>query len=267
MLRAVILLLSCVLGNAQNGPTPSPHGALHVKGKSIVDDDSRAIILKGTQMSGLQAANLAPAMTATTFSTIRLRWNMNALRLPVSVLLGLRDPAYLPRVATIVRQANQIGLVVILAASEDTGTDLPTPAMLEFWKQWAAAFKEDAMVIFDVFNQPRALHIPGHAQGTHSPSDWRFWRDGGIAKNGQRTVGMQQLVNVIRSAGASQVIAVMGFGDSPEFQGFRRPPSSTIPISSTKCTRITVRTPWTMIAMRTSDSSPTGSPCLQASGG
>ena len=53
------------------------------------------------------AAALASAQaTGTTLSTIRQRWNMNAVRIPISVTQHENDASYLGRVAGVVRLAN-----------------------------------------------------------------------------------------------------------------------------------------------------------------
>src|SRR5262249_9382000 len=52
-------------------------------------------------------------------------------------------------------------------------------------------------------------HIPGHQNGIHSAADWQFWRN-----------GMQDLVDAVRSAGATQVIVAMALDDDPLLQGF-----------------------------------------------
>jgi hypothetical protein len=56
-----------------------------------------------------------------TFGIMPVRWNLNAVRLPVSVVLSQRDGRqYLDRVTVIVNRANAAGLVAILAPCEDT---------------------------------------------------------------------------------------------------------------------------------------------------
>jgi hypothetical protein len=98
-------------------------------------------------------------------------------------------------VEEIVRKANAAGLVVVLAEDDDlragalSTTGLPAPEVATFWKAWAAAFKDNPMVIFDVYNQPQPTYIPGHQDGTHSAGDWQFWLRGGRDSNGRQTVG------------------------------------------------------------------------------
>jgi uncharacterized protein (TIGR03437 family) len=215
LLALVPVLLTRLL--AQHGVNPIPVGAMHAQGNQIVDSTGQAIVLRGAEIPGLNLTGVSPAMQAiydqtlspTTFSTMRQRFNMNALRLPIASSIAGRDPLYLGRVATIVKQANVAGLVVILA--EYGPSNLPFASEIDFWHTWASYFKDNPLLVFDVFNEPASTSVP---------PDWRFWLHGDAdSRSSLGPVGMQALVNAIRSAGAQQLIAVQGFRDS-EFLGF-----------------------------------------------
>jgi len=215
-------------------PTTLPIGPLHVKGAGIFDSTGQAILFRGVEMPGLNIANpnaaqnqTIAAMNGVTFGILRLRWNLNMVRLPVSNFLWRRDgQAYLDRVGKIVRAATAVGLVVVISDCEDSASGetsppgLPAENSISFWKTWAAYFKDDPHVIFTAFNEPSANLIPGHVTGQHNSSDWQFWLHGGTAAGGQQIAGMQALVDAIRSTGASQLISVSAFFDPLDFQGF-----------------------------------------------
>jgi uncharacterized protein (TIGR03437 family) len=219
---------------AHGTPTPLAVGPLHVKGAAIFDSTGQAILLRGVEMPGLNIANptaaqsqTVAAMNATTFGVLRLRWNINTLRLPVSNFVWRRDgQAYLDRVGKIVRAATARGLVVVISDCEDTASGetaplgLPTQNSISFWKTWAAYFKDDQHLIFGAFNEPSVRLAPGQITGRRSPSDWQFWLQGGNLSNGQAVVGMKALVDAIRATGASQVISASAFFDPLDFQGF-----------------------------------------------
>lgn len=191
--------------------TPSPAGPFHVSGNRMLDSHGRQFLMRGTQLTAFHldtverdnhAGDDFGAHSATSLSAIRLRFNMNTVRLPVNVLESGR-PGYFPELAKVVRRANQIDLLVVLAASEP-GATLPSAKTLEFWSRCAAVFKDDPNVLFDVFSDP----TPGVAGDAHSPAGWSLWRD-----------SMQSLVDAIRAAGARQPIVAMGWNDDRMFEG------------------------------------------------
>ena len=214
---------------------PAIRGPLQTRGGQIVDSTGDVTLLLGVHMPGLEVLDPQPgsiearnvaAMTYATFGVIRLRWNMNTVRLPVSVRAWRRDgAAYLDRVAAIVRLANDAELAVVLVACEDArsgsaaSNGLPSADTLAFWRVWTERFKDNPRVIFSLFNQPSARAVPSAATATRTAADWTFWLNGGVANGGQRAVGMQELVDAIRSTGAQQLIAVSGFHDTLGFSG------------------------------------------------
>src|SRR5437763_17170963 len=103
-LGLVILFASFIA--AQHPVNPVVTGPLTVHGNALVDASGQRIILQGAVIPGLERSDptTLATLTATTFSTMRQRWNMNALRLPVGI--AITDPDYLPYVAEIVRKAN-----------------------------------------------------------------------------------------------------------------------------------------------------------------
>ena len=207
-------------------PTPIPVPPLTVRGNQMFDSTGAPFLLRGVAMPGLEAispgaADLAgvSAMNAFTFRVLQQRWNMNAVRLPVSAAVWRRDgPGYLDRVAAIVALANGEGLVAVLAARDDGS--LPGAPMVDFWKACAARFARIPGVIFALYNEPTTRDIAGTSADTHRAADWQVWRNGGPLANGTMAVGMQDLVNAIRAGGAQQIVAAPGFQDRAGFQGF-----------------------------------------------
>jgi uncharacterized protein (TIGR03437 family) len=179
-----------------------------------MDATGRELVLQGTE----GPVDLGLDYAGTMFSTIRQRWNMNMVRLPISVERAERDAAYLPLVAEMVRRANQAELFVILVAFEE-GADLPTQRTLAFWSKWAAYFKDSPLVGFDLFGEPEPDDVPGYRPGWRSASDWNFWRNGGKDSEGRTIIGMQALAAAIRSTGARQPIIAMVYDDQPLAEG------------------------------------------------
>jgi uncharacterized protein (TIGR03437 family) len=223
MLRAlgccVILLTFTSALDAHAPPTPVPSGPLRADRNRLVDSTGQAFVLRGVRMSGLEVlqpseaqTRVVEAMTAFTFRVLRQRWNMNALRLPVSPAVWERDgEAYLRTIAAIARTANDERLVVVLAA---TGGPVPGPAAQRFWSACAAYFKDSPLVIFSLFDEVAA--------GSGADA-WRLWKSGGTLPDGRPIIGMQTLVAAIRATGAAQIVSVPGLRDAPGFRGFLPP--------------------------------------------
>jgi uncharacterized protein (TIGR03437 family) len=210
-----VLFAASSLGFAQLTIKPVVTGGLHVEGNKLIDGAGRELTLQGTEAP----IDLGLDYAGTMFSTIRQRWNMNMVRLPISVERSERDPAYPAHVAELVRRANQSELFVIFVAVEE-GATLPTQRTLAFWSKWAAHFRDSPLVGFDLFDEPEPDFVPGHREDTRTESDWRFWRSGGADTTGRTVVGMQTLAAAIRATGASQPIIAMAFDDEMLMQGF-----------------------------------------------
>jgi uncharacterized protein (TIGR03437 family) len=206
--------------------TPAPSGPFHVADNRIVDSKGRPFLMRGTQLTEFhpqtadrdnRAGQDFGPHSSTTLSAIRLRFNMNTVRLPLDVTEAA-DAGYFAELAKVVRRANNVDLLVILAAREP-GANLPSRKSVEFWSHCAAYFKDYPNVMFDSFSDPSPSTVPLNAGDPHSAAGWSFWRQGGRAADGRDVVGMQDLVRAIRSTGATQSIVAMIWKDDRLFEG------------------------------------------------
>jgi Cellulase (glycosyl hydrolase family 5) len=195
-------------------PTPVLKGPLRVSGNLLFDATGNV------ELAGVNVPDIiGRERNEILFKVIRRRWNLNAVRLPVSVDTWVRDgDRYISSVALAVEQANAADLAVVLVARDNES--LPSPRMLEFWRVWAARFRTNQTIIFDVFDKPTPATIPGRSGTARDRIEWDYWLNGGTLSDGRAVVGMKQLVDAIRSAGANQVTAVQTFSDKFGFQGF-----------------------------------------------
>ncbi len=93
------LTFALLAGSATNLPThqpqqkltPAPHGPFHVDGNRIIDAKGHAFLMRGTQLTEFHPQTMAHdnragldfgEHSATSLSAIRLRFNMNTIRLP-----------------------------------------------------------------------------------------------------------------------------------------------------------------------------------------
>lgn len=214
---------------------------LHVATDSLTTSSTTPLRLLGVDVTGTEDACIEDkgfgwgpfdAAEAQSISS----WHANAVRVPLNedCWLGINGApaaysgsAYQTAIQTWVTELNSAGLVAILdlhwsAPGAITATkQWPMPDethSVTFWSQVASTFKGDSLVMFDLFNEP---HLGGFAPDA---SDWACWRNGcttttlncpsGSSSNctdvTYRVAGMQQLVEVVRDAGADQPIMIGG---------------------------------------------------------
>ncbi len=92
---------------------------------------------------------------------------------------------------------------------------MPDRNSVEFWKDCAAAYKNQPGVIFDLYNEPHDV-------------SWDRWLKGGpVTEKDQKTkkessfeaVGMQELLDVVRATGAMNLVVVGGLDWSYDLSG------------------------------------------------
>ncbi len=144
--------------------TLAPAGPFHVSGNQVLDSKGKVFVIRGTQVVPFHLDKVAydnragldyGALSATTLSAIRLRFNLNAVRLPLDLSERVR-PGYFAALANVVRRANSMDLLVILATG-DTQDRLP---------ELAAYFKTYPNVMFETANADavRAIRAAGAVQ-------------------------------------------------------------------------------------------------------
>jgi uncharacterized protein (TIGR03437 family) len=194
--------------------TPAPNGPFHIDHNQILDSKGRPFLMRGTQLTDFHPQTAAwdnrgepdfGPHSPTSLTSIRLRFNMNTVRLPLDIDEA-DGPEYFAALGDVVRRANQLELLVILAAREP-GADLPSSRSVEFWARCAAAFKDYPNVIFDAFQDPSPAAVPPGVD-PHSAAGWETWR-----------TSMARVVEAIRAAGAAQPIVLASWNDDRMFEG------------------------------------------------
>jgi hypothetical protein len=187
------------------------------------------VVLRGVNRSGLEYACIqgwgffdSPrpnAIDTTAMIAAMKSWDIDVVRVPLNedCWLGVNTPVgrggrpYRRIVAAYVRALHAARLYVILDLHLAAPGRTPAKAQLPmadrdhaptFWHSVAATFKSDHALIFDLFNEPFGL-------------GWSCWRNGcriraQAGAPSYRTVGMQALVDAVRSAGATQPLLLGG---------------------------------------------------------
>jgi endoglucanase len=192
---------------------------LRVEGNHLVDGAGKPIRLLGVNRSGTEYScidgnglfdgpNDDPSVAAIA------AWHANAVRVPLNedcwlAINGVKPayagPNYQGAIVDYVKLLHQHNLYAILdlhwnaPAHTRASQQQPMPDADHapaFWQSVAATFKDDPAVVFDLYNEPHDV-------------DWSCWRNG-CGSPGWQTAGMQNLVDVVRRAGARQPIMLAG---------------------------------------------------------
>ena len=152
-------------------PTLAPAGPFHITGNQILDSKGRPFVIRGTRVAPFHPETAAHdnrsgldygEHSATTLSAIRLRFNMNAVRVPVD-LNESSKPGYFPALAEVVRRANQMDLLVILAAGENGALQDHLPSYAAYFKNYPNVMFE-APIAAGMDNPVPAMRAAGASQ-------------------------------------------------------------------------------------------------------
>ena len=192
-----------------------------VEGNRLVDPDGNEVWLQGVNAGGMETIPNGAQETKSTVVAID-EWKSNCIRLPINEAhwfgTGVYSPddggkAFRDACDKIVRLAANRGAYVVIDLHRFRA---PKAEHVAFWKDCAAHYKDHPAVLFDLFNEPHGI-------------SWEVWRNGGWVgeagkvdesafltaeekkKNqGFESVGMQALVDAVRSAGAKNVVIAGG---------------------------------------------------------
>lgn len=241
--------------DAPTDGTPPPPTGLHVEGAKLVDKGATVRLLgvnhSGAEYACVQGYAITEGPDASTVADAMLTWKVNTVRMPVNeqCWLGINginpsysgDP-YRTAITAYVKALRDKGLYVIFdlhwaapSTSQPKG-QLPMADKdhaLDFWKSAAATFKDDPGVLFDVFNEP---FIDTSNASTSDAWDClqhgcsiKAFATGGDSYPSYTSAGTQDLVDAIRSTGATNVIMIPGLAWTNDLSGWltHKPTDST----------------------------------------
>jgi endoglucanase len=224
---------------ARNAPPPVPPleepvtskfpPEIVVVGNRLKDKSGREIWLQGVNVASMEWSTKGDNVLRSTIVAIE-EWKSNVIRLPVKESYwfgreaGQEDggKSYRELADAIINLAANRGAYVILDLHR---FHFPKPEHVEFWKDAAVRYKNHPAVLFDLFNEPHGI-------------SWQVWSDGGLTgktnavdeaafltaeekakSQGEKTVGMQALLDAVRSTGAKNVVVIGGLEYAYDLSG------------------------------------------------
>ena len=187
-------------------------GKFHVVGPNIIGPNGGVFTPRGVNLGGLEWSPKGYDLGFWNFRRMK-EWGANFVRVAIADNFWLKsmctyDKSYAAKVDDIVRWAEALKMLVLLdnhygTKGQTCGTGkwanlqkLPDIHNLSFAKQLAKRYKDRPYVAIDLYNEP------------HDISD-EMWRNGGVV-DGYRGVGMQQLLDGVRSTGYTNLVFATG---------------------------------------------------------
>lgn len=193
--------------------SPAISGPLSTSGNELLDGLGRPVLLHGVELNGMDRNWTPDSITQDTIEQAKV-WGANEIRVALGEQYWLPSscsysPAYAPAVNQVVNWITSLGMVAVVELADIVVTPCGQPGDYDmadsanapnFWRQVAAHFAGNPLVVFDLYNEP------------HKITD-QVWLSGGTAMDGlipYSAAGMQQLYGAVRSSGATNVVLVSG---------------------------------------------------------
>lgn len=198
-------------GNPANmgGAMPAPNG-YYTQGNRIYDQDGNEHRFRGVARPSLEWNHNGENLSPSDYQ-LMASWNANVVRIALSQGFWLEgSAAYAPEYKQTIDEnidwAMSAGLDVILDLHwSDKGNLGNWPEQqrmadansVTFWQSVAERYKDNGRVLFELYNEPHDV-------------SWQVWRNGGDSGDGFTAVGMQQLYDTVRGAGADNLVIIGG---------------------------------------------------------
>ncbi len=206
---------------------------LKVKGTQILNSKNQPVTLRGVNTSGLEFTSDGEGHIVETIRVAIDDWHVNIIRLPLSQdrwfgkAPDQNDDCkpYRALVKEAVDLCNSKSCYIILdlhwSDANEWGKNIGQQSMpdrnsLIFWKDIASLYANNPSVLFDLYNEPHDV-------------TWDVWLNGGTVTSRPNrpgmqakkyeAVGMQEMLDTIRAAGAKNVIVAGGLDWAFDFNG------------------------------------------------
>jgi endoglucanase len=210
-----------VAGCPATPSAPVAPGGYYVNGNTLCTADGRPHLLHGVDRPSLEWNANGEHIVPEDFQMMA-SWNANVVRVALNQDYWLADsPLYAANYASTVDQvvvfAEAAGLDVILDLHwSDQGTLgscaskcqqlMADPNSVRFWTEVATRYGQDGRVMFELYNEPHDV-------------SWQIWLHGGTTSQGWQAVGMQDLYDAVRGAGANNLVIAGGLNWAYDLTG------------------------------------------------
>jgi len=200
-------------------PPPLAPGGYYVVGNTIYDSDGQPHIFRGLDRPSLEWNANGESISQADVE-LMASWNANVVRIAINQGFWLPgsvvyNAEYRDRVDELVQWSKAAGMDVILDLHwSDRGDLSQIPAQqrmadqnsVTFWQSVAETYKDDGRVMFELYNEPHDLA-------------WFVWLHGGDSGDGFDAVGMQELYDTVRDAGADNLVIIGGLNYAYDLSG------------------------------------------------
>lgn len=228
-----VVCAALVLGwPAADWAAPLP---LKVAGTQILNSRGETVRLRGVNVASLEWTSDGQGHVLRTVAVALNEWHANTIRLPLSQDRwfghgpeqtdgGMAYRALVRQIVDYCR-TNESYVILDLHWSDcnEWGRNIgqhsmPDTNSLAFWRDFAPVFANDPAVLYDLYNEPHDV-------------SWDVWVNGGLVTdkpNGHlaaappktfEAVGMQTLLEAVRTAGARNVVIAGGLDWAYDFSG------------------------------------------------
>jgi hypothetical protein len=192
-----------------------------VSGNHILDPAGHVWQIHGVDRSGYEWSPTGDGHFTQTDMNAIAGWRANTVRIATNQDYLLTDSScfdagYLGRLDAALTAANQAGMNVIFdlhwtdrgqAGTCANGQQLMADnRSVTFWQIMANHYKTNPKVFFELFNEPHDI-------------SWSCWKNGCTTSGGWTAIGMQQLYNVVRNAGFSNLVLIGGLNWAFDLSG------------------------------------------------
>ncbi|MEY2397529.1 MAG: endoglucanase [Actinomycetota bacterium] len=188
-------------------------GRFHVRGRDVTGPAGSVVTLRGVSKSGLEYSVDGYDVSQATFDRMR-SWGANVVRVALSDRFALPemcnfDASYLSTIDEIVSYGEQLKMLIVLddhfatrglacgRGAWSANQKAPDEFNLAFVKMLGLRYKDRPYVAIDLYNEPHDIN-------------WETWQHGGNIDDAYTAVGMQDLLDGVRSTGFNGLVFATG---------------------------------------------------------